>query len=379
MLDAARARVGRRDRPVGHRPAAPGVGTRRRLRARHLACTRSQITASATSSASTVRTSRSTTSRSRPIASSPAICASRSTSGAGSISSCRSRSPSISTRELGATFVASLARHGDAVLFSAAIPFQGGAGHVNEHWPSYWAADFAVHGFVAVDTIRPARVERPEGRVLVRAEHDPLRARRDGRRPRHRGPIARRGPSRSVDAAEHRTQTRSAAVAQPHAARSPGRDETRRRAPAEARFGTSTMADTSTSESTTWWRESARRVTRAAARRSPGQGTRQPEGPAPAAGTQADLAAVPTPRRTDHCERPAAPHHRRPRRRAHRPAGARSAPERLLPEVAEREARGRRASSTSAATTASTRRLPCTSSRARASSAWSRARRPSNA
>jgi FkbM family methyltransferase len=42
------------------------------------------------------------------------------------------------------------------VLFSAAIPFQGGAGHVNEQWPSYWAALFAKHDYVAYDVVRPA-------------------------------------------------------------------------------------------------------------------------------------------------------------------------------------------------------------------------------
>jgi len=41
------------------------------------------------------------------------------------------------------------------VLFSAAIPFQGGAGHVNERWPSYWAGLFARHAFVAIDVVRP--------------------------------------------------------------------------------------------------------------------------------------------------------------------------------------------------------------------------------
>ena len=40
------------------------------------------------------------------------------------------------------------------VAFSAAIPFQGGAGHVNEQWPSYWASIFAANGFVAIDCIR---------------------------------------------------------------------------------------------------------------------------------------------------------------------------------------------------------------------------------
>jgi SAM-dependent methyltransferase len=36
---------------------------------------------------------------------------------------------------------------GDWVLFSAAIPYQGGVGHVNEQWQSYWAQKFAANGF----------------------------------------------------------------------------------------------------------------------------------------------------------------------------------------------------------------------------------------
>jgi hypothetical protein len=40
------------------------------------------------------------------------------------------------------------------VLFSAAIPYQGGTGHVNERWPDYWAALFERHGYVVVDAIR---------------------------------------------------------------------------------------------------------------------------------------------------------------------------------------------------------------------------------
>ena len=52
-------------------------------------------------------------------------------------------------------FVSDLCRHGDMVLFSAAIPFQGGVGHVNEQWPSYWAAHFAARDFRAVDAVRP--------------------------------------------------------------------------------------------------------------------------------------------------------------------------------------------------------------------------------
>jgi len=40
-------------------------------------------------------------------------------------------------------------------LFSAAVPFQGGRGHVNEQWQTYWAVKFTDHGYQAFDTIRP--------------------------------------------------------------------------------------------------------------------------------------------------------------------------------------------------------------------------------
>jgi SAM-dependent methyltransferase len=41
-----------------------------------------------------------------------------------------------------------------AVLFSAAVPGQGGTGHVNEQWPDYWAALFERRGFAMVDVLR---------------------------------------------------------------------------------------------------------------------------------------------------------------------------------------------------------------------------------
>jgi SAM-dependent methyltransferase len=41
-----------------------------------------------------------------------------------------------------------------AVLFSSAIPGQGGAHHVNEQWPGYWAAKFAKRGYKAFDCLR---------------------------------------------------------------------------------------------------------------------------------------------------------------------------------------------------------------------------------
>ena len=52
-------------------------------------------------------------------------------------------------------FVESLVSASDIVLFAAAIPFQGGAGHVNEQWQSYWACLFGQHGYQAVDIVRP--------------------------------------------------------------------------------------------------------------------------------------------------------------------------------------------------------------------------------
>jgi SAM-dependent methyltransferase len=53
------------------------------------------------------------------------------------------------------TLVASLTKHSDLVLFSAAIPFQGGHHHVNERFLDYWESLFAAQGFRALDFIRP--------------------------------------------------------------------------------------------------------------------------------------------------------------------------------------------------------------------------------
>jgi SAM-dependent methyltransferase len=51
-------------------------------------------------------------------------------------------------------FVESLTRLSPAVLFSAAAPYQGGTCHVNEQWPSYWAARFRERGYEPVDCLR---------------------------------------------------------------------------------------------------------------------------------------------------------------------------------------------------------------------------------
>jgi SAM-dependent methyltransferase len=51
-------------------------------------------------------------------------------------------------------FVSSLADLSDFILFSAAVPFQGGVHHVNEQWPEYWAERFRRLGYVPWDSIR---------------------------------------------------------------------------------------------------------------------------------------------------------------------------------------------------------------------------------
>ncbi len=53
-------------------------------------------------------------------------------------------------------FVRSLVRHGDVVLFSAAVKGQGGLHHVNEQWPSWWEQHFAAAGYRCMDAIRPS-------------------------------------------------------------------------------------------------------------------------------------------------------------------------------------------------------------------------------
>ena len=51
-------------------------------------------------------------------------------------------------------FVADLCELAPMVLFSAAIPYQGGLQHVNEQWPAYWVQRFGDHGYTPVDCVR---------------------------------------------------------------------------------------------------------------------------------------------------------------------------------------------------------------------------------
>ena len=56
--------------------------------------------------------------------------------------------------ECAEAFVDTLCRLSEQILFSAAIPGQGGVNHINEQWPSYWIAKFAMRGYQASDLFR---------------------------------------------------------------------------------------------------------------------------------------------------------------------------------------------------------------------------------
>lgn len=57
--------------------------------------------------------------------------------------------------EVADRFVERLCAAAPVVLFSAAIPGQGGQDHVNEQWPSYWIEKFAARGYELFDVLRP--------------------------------------------------------------------------------------------------------------------------------------------------------------------------------------------------------------------------------
>ena len=52
-------------------------------------------------------------------------------------------------------FITSLCEASDIVLFSAAVKGQGGVGHVNEQFLSYWQKIFSNKGYKMLDIIRP--------------------------------------------------------------------------------------------------------------------------------------------------------------------------------------------------------------------------------
>jgi SAM-dependent methyltransferase len=51
-------------------------------------------------------------------------------------------------------FIKSITNHSDVIMFSAALPGQGGQNHINEQWPSYWQEHFDNCGFEMIDFFR---------------------------------------------------------------------------------------------------------------------------------------------------------------------------------------------------------------------------------
>jgi hypothetical protein len=66
------------------------------------------------------------------------------------------------------SFVVDLTNLSDVVLFSAAIPGQGGTRHINERWQQYWADLFEEQSYACFDFIRPVIWDDPRIRVEYR-------------------------------------------------------------------------------------------------------------------------------------------------------------------------------------------------------------------
>jgi cyclopropane fatty-acyl-phospholipid synthase-like methyltransferase len=59
------------------------------------------------------------------------------------------------------TYVRSIVRHGNSVLFSAAVPGQEGLHHVNCQPHEYWHEKFELYRFKVTDPIRPLIAHNP--------------------------------------------------------------------------------------------------------------------------------------------------------------------------------------------------------------------------
>jgi SAM-dependent methyltransferase len=62
----------------------------------------------------------------------------------------------------GAVLLDNLTRHGDRLLFSAAVPGQGGEHHVNERPYEYWRDEFVLRGYELFDFVRPVLRDLPD-------------------------------------------------------------------------------------------------------------------------------------------------------------------------------------------------------------------------
>ena len=53
------------------------------------------------------------------------------------------------------TLIQSIVTHADVVIFSAAIPGQGGQNHINEQWPTYGQELFQKYDYDVIDYFKP--------------------------------------------------------------------------------------------------------------------------------------------------------------------------------------------------------------------------------
>jgi len=60
------------------------------------------------------------------------------------------------------TLVETLVGLAPVVVFSAATPGQGGEGHINEQWPTYWQQIFRRSGLVCLDVLRGQLASKPD-------------------------------------------------------------------------------------------------------------------------------------------------------------------------------------------------------------------------
>ena len=59
-------------------------------------------------------------------------------------------------------FIQNLVNSGNVILFSAAIPLQGGQNHINEQWLTYWEKIFVKFDYVIHDVIRSLVWDNPK-------------------------------------------------------------------------------------------------------------------------------------------------------------------------------------------------------------------------
>lgn len=71
-------------------------------------------------------------------------------------------------KERAQSLIKFLTEQADVVLFSAAIPGQGGTGHVNENTQSYWHSFFSEQGFDCFDIVRPKLWDSADVNVIYK-------------------------------------------------------------------------------------------------------------------------------------------------------------------------------------------------------------------